>query len=241
MNKQLIEPSTFQKIIFNKIINNNKTKKCYEKAKIERENNYNLDDIKKIINNSPLEELYLEQMENFNTDILYKSEGHGINHNIRVCFFAYIISTKENISEEDFKLIMEACKYHDIGRINDLEDALHGKRSADSLSFLMENYTVEELNYIKTIITCHSLSDREFERIAIKNNISDLKRCKKLYEILKDSDGLDRVRLCYPYVNIKYLRTETAKNMIPFAHELFYNYNLFLEKDKQKTRFKIMK
>ena len=47
---------------------------------------------------------------------------------------------------------MEACKYHDIGRINDNEDALHGQRSADNLTFLQDKYTEEELNYIKTII-----------------------------------------------------------------------------------------
>ena len=168
-------------------------------------------------------------MMDFNTEILYKSDGHGINHNIRVCFFAYIISTNENISKRDFELIMEACKYHDIGRNNDNEDALHGERSANKLTFLKGKYTEEELNYIKTIVTSHSRNDKDFDKIAKKNKVVDLNRCKKLHEILKDSDGLDRVRLHYPYVNIKYLRTKTSRRMIPFSHELYSNY------DKIKT------
>ena len=224
MNKMFIDPIIFQKEIFNDITNNNKIRKFYEKAKEENENYYNLNDIKKIINKSVLEDVYLNQIKNFNTDILYKSEGHGISHNIRVCFFAYIISTNEKISKRDFELIMEACKYHDIGRINDQEDEYHGKRSADNLDFLKDKYTNEELNYIKTIVTCHSICDKKFEKIALKNKVIDLERCKKMHEILKDSDALDRVRLHYPYVNIKYLRTETARKMIPFAHELFHNY-----------------
>ena len=228
MNEIYIESSLLDEHNFEKISNESKKYKYYHKANEEIDNAYTINNIKKIIYNSNLEETYINQMRDFNTKILYKSEGHGINHNIRVCFFAYIISTNENISKRDFELIMEACKYHDIGRINDLEDALHGERSANNLTFLKDKYTEEELNYIKTIVTSHSRPDKDFDKIAIKNKVKDLNRCKKLHEILKDSDGLDRVRLHYPYVNIKYLRTKTARRMIPFAHELYSNYDKIL-------------
>lgn len=239
MNILFIEPIVLEKLTLQEIPGDSKRNKCYQKALYEIEDTYTTEDINKIICSSNLEEIYIRHMKDFNTEILYKSEGHGINHNIRVCFFAYIISTNEKLEERDFELIMEACKYHDIGRINDLEDSLHGKRSAESLNFLEDKYTEEELNYIKTIVTCHSLSDKEFEKIANKNRVRNLPRCKKMYEILKDSDGLDRVRLHYPYVNITYLRTNTSRRMIPFAHKLFYNYNSLLEKDKQKLVSKL--
>lgn len=225
MNEQYIESSILEEPIFEEISEESKRYKYYQRAKEEKDNTYTINDIKKIIYNSNLEETYINQMRDFNTDILYKSDGHGINHNVRVCFFAYIISTNEKISKRDFELIMETCKYHDIGRINDLEDQEHGKRSADNLTFLQNKYTEEELNYIKTIVTSHSRNDKDFDKIAKKNKVKDLNRCKKLHEILKDSDGLDRVRLHYPYVNIKYLRTTTARRMIPFAHEIYSNYN----------------
>ena len=225
MNELYIEKDLLENQTFEEISEESKRYKYYQKAKEEIDNEYTINDIKKIIYNSNLQDIYINQMRDFNTEILYKSDGHGINHNIRVCFFAYIISTNENISKRDFELIMEACKYHDIGRINDNEDALHGERSANNLTFLKGKYTEEELNYIKTIVTSHSRPDKDFDKIAIKNKVKDLNRCKKLHEILKDSDGLDRVRLHYPYVNIKYLRTVTARRMIPFAHELYCNYD----------------
>jgi len=228
MNNLFIKTDTLEKVSFNMIDSKTKKFKYYQKAKESQQNHYTLNDIKDIITNSKLTSIYSKQMQDFDTTILYKSEGHGVNHNIRVCFFAYIISSNEGISSRDFELIMEACKYHDIGRENDIEDKLHGKRSADKLNFLDNRYTKEELNYIKTIVTCHSLNDKEFNKVAIKNEIKDIERCKKMHEILKDSDGLDRVRLHYPYVNEKYIRTETARKMIVVAHELFYNYDKIL-------------
>ena len=225
MNELYIESSILEDKSFEKISYESKRYKYYRKAKEEIDNAYTIEDIKKIIYNSNLEETYINQMKNFNTEVLYKSNGHGINHNIRACFFAYIISTNENVSRRDFELIMEACKYHDIGRINDVEDALHGQRSANKITFLQDKYTEEELNYIKTIVTSNSRNDKDFDKIATKNKVKDLNRCRKLHEILKDSDGLDRVRLHYPYVNIKYLRTITGRRMIPFAHNLYNNYD----------------
>ena len=230
MNNVFINPTVLQEMKLDKIDNTNKKYKYYQKAKDTEIKHYTDEDIKELISSSNLLDIYFRQMKDFDTTILYKSEGHGIHHNIRVCLFAFIISTNEKVNSRDFNLIMEACKYHDIGRENDLEDPCHGKRSADNISFLKDKYTEEELNYIKTIITCHSLNDKEFEKVAIKNKVKDLARCKKMHEILKDSDGLDRVRLHYPFVNIKYLRTSAAKRMIPYAHELFYNYNNILNK-----------
>jgi len=229
MNQLYINPNVFEKVKLSEIDKKNKKFKYYEKTKNILENQYELEDIKQIIQLSHLSKIYIKHMQDFDTTILYKSNGHGVNHNIRVCFYAYIISTNEKILENDFNLIMESCKYHDIGRKNDLEDPLHGKRSSDKLEFLKNKYSEEEINYIKTIVTCHSLNDKEFEKIAVKNNVKSLEKCKKMHKILKDSDGLDRVRLHYPYVNIKYLRTETCKKMILFAHQLFYNYNIVLD------------
>ena len=168
-------------------------------------------------------------MSSINTNKLYQSYIHGINHNIRVSIFALIISIYENININDFKLIIEAAKYHDIGRRNDLEDREHGLLSSKKLDFLNNIYSDDELIYLKTIIRCHSLNDNMFLDIAEENNISDIERCRRMYNILKDSDALDRVRLEYPYIKIDLLRTNTAKRLIPFAYELYENYKQNLE------------
>lgn len=172
---------------------------------------------------------YLYLMKNIESDRLYKSYIHGINHNIRVSIFALIISVYEAIPLEDFKLIIETAKYHDIGRSNDSEDKDHGLISSKNIKFLKDTYNEEEMIYLRTIIQCHSLNDDLFYEIASKNKVDNIERCKKMFNILKDSDGLDRVRLEYPLVKNEFIRTETAKKLIPFAYELFENYMHNLE------------
>lgn len=163
-------------------------------------------------------------MKEFDIDKLYSSHIHGIDHNIRVAIFALIISAFEKIDLDDFRIIIECAKYHDIGRINDLEDITHGFMGARKIDFLESKYNSRELSYMRTVITIHSLSDDSFNRIASLNDVDDIERCKKMFHILKDADGLDRARLEWPYIDIDYLRTFTAKRLIPFAYELNYNY-----------------
>ena len=57
-------------------------------------------------------------------------------------------------------------------------------------------------NLLKTIVTCHSIDDEYFESVAKKNNIEDIDRCRKMLNVLKDSDALDRIRLEDPYIKI---------------------------------------
>lgn len=188
----------------------------------------NYENILEDICNSIYIDDYLHLMKNIEPDKLYKSYIHGINHNIRVSLFALIISVYENVPLKDFRIIIEAAKYHDIGRINDNEDKKHGLRSSQNIEFLKNIYNENEINYLKTIIQCHSLNDDLFDEIALKNNVDDIERCRKMFNILKDSDGLDRVRLEWPVIKIEFIRTETAKRLIPFAYELLesYKYNL---------------
>ena len=229
MNNYFIDFNIFKNFVFNEVEKSKDNYQYYIDAKKDLKEQVDIDDIMNIIDNSLLKDTYLEQMKDFDINILYKSNIHGINHNIRVCFFAFVISSFENISISDFKIIMEACKYHDIGRINDFEDREHGKRSSEMIIFLKDKYIEEDINCLKTIIACHSMNDSEFESIAIQNGIDDIDRCKKMYEILKDSDGLDRVRLEYPVIKVNYLRTRIAKRMILFAYNLFNNYDKLIK------------
>lgn len=229
MNKHFIDFNIFKNSVFNEVEKSKDNYQYYIDAKKELKGQVDIDDIMNIIDTSSLKDVYLEQMKEFDTNILYKSNIHGINHNIRVCFFAFVISSFENVSINDFKIIMEACKYHDIGRENDFEDKEHGKRSSIMIGFLKDKYTEQDIKSLKTIITCHSINDSEFESIAIQNGIDDIDRCKKMYEILKDSDGLDRVRLEYPVIKANYLRTKIAKRMILFAYNLFNNYDKLIK------------
>jgi len=190
---------------------------------------FTINEVNNFISNSSLLNDFLVSMDSFDTSILYKSDIHGYYHNVRVSLYAFIITTLENISKSDFKIVMDATKYHDIGRSNDFEDKGHGKISSEKISFLKDNYSQEEFNILKSIIECHSLNDNMIEEIAIKNGVFDIERCKKLLNILKDSDGLDRVRLEYPYINIKFLRTLSAKKLVGYSFKIYNNFEKFVE------------
>lgn len=233
MNNILEEIINKKDLYSKEVINKNykyyiKTKNELEKLNIEQ---YSVLDLLKIITDNKYSKyirIYKELFNDYKTELLYKSYGHGINHNIRVTLYAVIISIYEEISIDDFKLVIEACKYHDIGRINDLLDEKHGLRSAEMIDFLKDKYAEEEMNILRTIITCHSLNDKEHDKIAKKNGVKNIKRSKKLLDILKDSDALDRVRLNYPLIRIDYLRTDISKKIVLFSFLTYFNYEKIL-------------
>lgn len=204
----------------------------------------------KEITNSIKDSLNFKQVKellgNINEDVIYKSYGHGINHNIRVLLYATILSTLIGIDSKDLKIVVYSAMYHDIGRKNDFTDSSHGLKSAKKLDYLNLDLEEEELNILKTIITCHSIPQDDLEKTCKDNNVQDYERCKKLFSILKDSDALDRTRLEYPYIKLDFLKTKHAIRLVKMAYEIYYNFKLImgdevvmqLEKSKKYCRKK---
>ena len=184
-----------------------------------------LKDIINLIKNAGKMQEHISSVENINLDKIFKSELHGILHNERVSLIALAIAIQENVSNADVKILLEAAKYHDIGRINDNEEPCHGTRSSELIDDINLGLNEEDKNILKAIMIYHSIDDNKFDDIIEKTSISDVNRCRKLCNIFKDADGLDRVRLMYPgALNDSYLRTDSAKKMVLAAYELFYNY-----------------
>jgi hypothetical protein len=75
---------------------------------------------------------------------------------------------------------------------------------------------------MKAGIEAHSLTDNVLDEIIDKYNITDTARAKKLAELLKDADGLDRVRI--RDLNVKYLRRQNSRSRAGFAQYLFDRY-----------------
>jgi hypothetical protein len=173
--------------------------------------------------------IYKDLLNNINTNLLYTSRKHGIQHNERVSLFAYYLCTKLKLNEIDTKISLYASMYHDIGRKNDFEDPLHGRQSANKLDELHLDLKGNELNILKSIITCHSLPDTDFNKIAEEYKINDYNRALQLFQILKDADGLDRARLNHPTIKINYLRNNISPSLIPIAYKLS---NFYLETEK---------
>lgn len=159
---------------------------------------------------------------------LYNSYLHGFMHNERVVFFGYLISIFKHLNEEDFEIVMDACKYHDIGRHNDNVDDIHGLIAANKVENIVGKKDIyskgENLNLLKCAIDFHSAIDESIEVILDNHGINDKQRAVKICNILKDADALDRVRITMgkntSSLDVKYLREKESIFLIKIAHQL---------------------
>lgn len=239
--ERLLKKDRFQIIeYYNKFGNNyyNELDK-YKKSKIQE---LHLQDIVQIIINSGKTQKFLNMMNNIEIDKIHKSELHGIAHNERTSLLGLAIGILEGLNERDLELLIEATKYHDIGRLDEEEgDQAHGFISSELIEKVDIKLSEEEMKMLKTIFICHSIDDSKFDKVAEKLEIQDIERCRKIFEILKDADGLDRIRLLdngyseMDALDTNFLRTTTAKKMVAVAYELYYNYK-YLEKDSIKKQ-----
>lgn len=168
-------------------------------------------------------DILINSLENIKTKYIYNSDIHGIDHNIRVSLYGYYMGLKYKLDKCDMKILLEACKYHDIGRVNDNEDDLHGLRSAQKIESF-EKFNKNDMKILSAMVTYHSVDDELFLKIAKIYDVNDIERLRMLCNILKDSDGLDRVRGCGWGLNTKYLRTDVSLEMVYLSYELLYNY-----------------
>ena len=137
-------------IDYNQDYNIKLNNKNYQKF-LDLNNQLSLEEFKKyLIENQNA--IYTE-INNIKSEYLYQSITHGINHNIRVLLYAFYLSDKLNLNTTDFQIIMDACKYHDVGRHNDLYDEKHGLRSSNLIDKIVDNYIYQnQENYTQLLI-----------------------------------------------------------------------------------------
>lgn len=170
-------------------------------------------------------------LDNIKPEYLYKSDFHGLYHSQKVCFFAYLIGKHENLSETEMKILLDAAIYHDMGRENDNEDNLHGYISARLIDQVVKYDNPTDMYYLKAIVDAHSKPDKfnakAFNNWVLQQHDDDLmlnriseeikeEEFKKLCDILKDADALDRLRFRNgsAMLDEKYLRVDYSKNLI---------------------------
>lgn len=122
----------------------------------------------------------------------------------------------EQVEKSGTKLNREALRFaamaHDVGRRDDGTDPQHGRRSAEWMRVhLASMMTPEVLDVATYIVEWHVPADSEAPVMTTE------------LQILKDADGLDRVRL--GDLNPAYLRTMAANKLIEIA-QLLYEYSL---------------
>lgn len=168
------------------------------------------------------------ELQSIKKDVLYKSKIHGINHSEKVLFWAFILSNDNFLSDIDRKIVLDAAKYHDIGRTNDIDDTIHGKLSAEKVLSIVDNPIYQEecnRDLLCAIIELHSLDDRKEKEIKENYHLQEESRFSILWKILKDADALDRIRYDLGYLdefsfNPIYLRTKSSSSYIKASYEL---------------------
>ena len=164
-------------------------------------------------------------LDNLQTDRLYVSDYHGTDHIERVMLLGAIIAFQQRFSTRETELLLIACSYHDIGRIDDHWDDHHGKRSADELPQIPNlGISSEEMCCIQAAIATHSTIDEMIDSFAQEYGVSEdlMELCRLLCKGLKDADNLDRVRI--HDLDIKHLRFDESKGLKPTAEEIFRVY-----------------
>jgi len=156
---------------------------------------------------------------------------HGYSHTQRVLLNALSLCNAYELDDLDTTKICLAAIYHDIGRDNDEEDEIHGRKSweklveMDLISQLEEEFELydEDLEIIKFLVEYHCLDDKvAWKNIESVNEGRHTKELRFFVELFKDADGLDRVRL--KDLDSRYLRLDESKKRVNFAQQLLRSF-----------------
>lgn len=142
--------------------------------------------------------------------LAHDSYLHGVGHMARVFILQELIcdGLEAKGVVVDRTVTRYAAMAHDVGRVDDGEDLGHGARSAAWMKqYLADKMTTEQLDAATYCVHWHVPPDSEAPVMTTE------------LMVLKDADGLDRVRL--GDLDASYLRTDVAKTLIGTAMELY--------------------
>ena len=190
-------------------------------------------DVINLLNSTNLLSLLTRYENEVNDELINASfKVHGSRHIKNVILYTALISSSLNLSHDDILLLMDAAKYHDIGRKSDGVERHSEAGSKIAVDLLKDKYSEEDLNVLKTVIEYHELGDYEysyFYNLCEKNNVPShlVEKVKLLGTILKDADALDRTRFINnARLNINYLNNKEALRFVKFASCLQETYAL---------------
>jgi len=140
---------------------------------------------------------------------------HGPSHTVRVLIHAQSIAEELELGAREREAVLLAALWHDIGRVHDGLDRHHGARSTGKVLGLglHEPFDDELIRTVFFAMEYHSIRDKWAEDAAIYT--PDSAWSLQTLWVLKDADGLDRVRL--GDLDSGQLRHECAKGMVDDA------------------------
>ena len=144
---------------------------------------------------------------------------HGVKHAWRVLFHTLMICELCALPAADRELLISAALYHDIGRENDGLCYVHGKRSLEKMAVLnLAPADSTDFATVKFMVAYHCIDDRQAKADLAKVDSASRERTWRLFGVLKDADGLDRVRI--NDLDVRYLRNPESMRLAGLAREL---------------------
>lgn len=155
----------------------------------------------------------LKHILSFKSDL----DGHGKIHCLRVLLNAIIIANHENIHDDyDRHILFTACISHDMARDHDGENTCHG---AKSYTKLIKDVKTQENKELEFLMKYHSIPDRHGLTALKSFSKNRQQTLKKLLYILKDADGLDRIRFGLRELDMNFLRLDFSKQLTFMAYQ----------------------
>ena len=144
---------------------------------------------------------------------------HGVKHAWRVLFHTLMICELCALPAPDRELLVSAALYHDIGRENDGLCYVHGRRSVEKMAALnLAPADPTDFATMEFMVAYHCIDDRQAKAELEKVDSAARARTWRLFGVLKDADGLDRVRV--NDLDVRYLRNPQSMRLAGLAHEL---------------------
>ena len=136
---------------------------------------------------------------------------HGVGHVTRVLIWSAILADRITMqSAIRHEELLWAASTHDVGRLDDGTDRGHGTRSAAWITgCLVEKRPAArdvDIGFVAELSTWHEIPDHEIRRMSLE------------LLILKDADGLDRVRI--HDLDVRRQRTQHAARLESAAQRL---------------------
>ncbi|OAK75747.1 HD domain-containing protein [Lederbergia galactosidilytica] len=147
------------------------------------------------------------------------SEWHTKTHCARVLLLVLLIGNQKGLSDDEMAALAMTAVFHDSRRLDDGIDKGHGSRAAE----YYKNYCHEhDLPYDEQTyyITYYHDQDDSLGLSEIKKSPNLNERAILLYQVFKDADALDRFRLGPDGLDVRFLRTEEARQLVDFAKDL---------------------
>ena len=150
---------------------------------------------------------------------LTDSTDHTKPHCARVLLFALILGKQKGLSEDEMNALGMAAVFHDSRRLDDGIDKGHGRRAAEYYKDYCSKHDLPYDERTDYIMSYHDQDDL-LGLSEIKKSDSLDERAILLYQIFKDADALDRFRFGPDAIDVKFLRTKEAHQLLNFAKEL---------------------